>query len=196
MSAKFVAQALALGLEEAYAKQEGQKFAPRNQADWVDSDAGPTGVVDNPQDLYGVSSNVMMAIKRGADYLEKNYSGWVWQIQPDMRGGIVNILSGRLSSQWGWRLRIQELELDYNNSMIKQAAGELLERFNMPRRSFHLCAEEYSKAPRDSNGQVIPDISGIKHAITRAMRIQEAIRTNKATEVDIGGAKFMRLDNG
>ena len=191
---KFVAQALALGLEEAYAKQEGHKFAPKDQKDWIDPLAGPTGIVDDPQELYGVTSNTMMAIKRGADYLEKHYGGWIWQIQPDMRGGIVNIFSGRLSAQWGWRIRIQELELDYNNSLIKQAGGELLERFNMPRRSFHLCAEEYSKAPRDTNGQVIPEITGVKHALTRSMRIQEAIRANKASEVEIGGARFMRVE--
>lgn len=190
---QFIAEALSLELEAMYQEQPGQKAVKQKAEDWLDPEAGLTGIVEDPKDLYGVSSNTMLAIKRAADYLEKHYSGWDWVIQPDMRGGIVNLFSGRLSAQFGWILRIQELEQDYNNTMVKKAAGELLERFGMPRKPYHMCISEHKKASRDAYGQVIPEITAMKGAITKAMRIQQGIRQNKGVEVKFGGASFMRI---
>ena len=118
----------------------------------------PEGEVFRPDDIEAHASLVLLC-KRIADFLEREYSGWLWKIQPDQSGGVINIFSGRMHSNYGNRIHIEALQDDPQLRIVKALAGEMFERFGMPRRPFHLCQAEYNAAPRNAMGWLIPDLS-------------------------------------
>ena len=77
----------------------------------------------------------------------------------DQNGGIIDIVSGRLHPNYGMRIHIEDLQDDPERRVLKRLAGQMLERFGMPRKPFHMCIPEYGAARRNAMGDVIPDLS-------------------------------------
>lgn len=149
----------------------------------------PEGLVDLAEDL-DVHASLKLLCKDIGDYLERTYSGWLWAIQPDEHGGVIFIRSFRLHSQLGWMIRLAEIQNDPHLSMARKAAGELLERFGMPREPFRLAQDAYGAAQRDPFGELIPDLQDKtprERAGNRARAIRKAVKEGKARLLEYGG---------
>lgn len=121
--------------------------------------ADPEGIVSEPGDLVSIHASLQILCKQIGDFLEREYSGWLWMIQPDQSGGIVNILSQRLHPNYGTRYHIDLIHDDPQLRIVKSLVGEMFERFGLPRKPFHMCRQEYNAAPRNAFGYLIPDLS-------------------------------------
>lgn len=94
--------------------------------------ADPEGIVTSPNDLQCRASTVIL-VKQCADLLERHYPGWLWAVQPDERGGVINIRSLRLSGLWGYILHTKNIQHDPQLKLVLKAGGEILERFGQKR---------------------------------------------------------------
>lgn len=98
----------------------------------IKNDKDPNGEAEGYalsfDDLHEDASTVILA-KNLADYLERHYSGWMWAINIDSKGGVTNLFSMRLSGRWGYTFKTMTLQNDPSNRALMRGAGELLERF-------------------------------------------------------------------
>lgn len=141
-----------------------------------------TDYVSTPTDLDCRASTVLL-VKRMADLLEKHYPGWLWCVQPDDVGGVINVFSMRLSGEWGYRFRIMDIQGDPKVADPKfiAAGGEILERFKVPRGTYRY--EDWRDAPKDIAGLARADISDKKKSTQRFQRdeaLSNAIRSGLA----------------
>jgi hypothetical protein len=117
-----------------------------------DRHADPEGIVARPDDLLDIPAALINLVKDIADKLEKLYPGWSWAVQPDHRGGVINIFSWRLSGKYGYRLHTRRVQDDPTRKAAMEAGGEILERFGFRRGSYSsqswMAAERYMGAPR------------------------------------------------
>lgn len=125
--------------------------------------------VFNARELNCNASTVLL-VKRMADLLEKHYPGWLWCVQPDERGGVINIFSMKLSMEWGYRFRTMDIQGDPKvcDPKIVAAGGEILERFRVPRGTYRF--EDWKEAPKDIAGIARADITDLKKATQRFQR--------------------------
>lgn len=132
----------------------------------------------------GCRASTVILVKRMADLLEKHYPGWMWCVQPDEAGGVVNLFSMRLSMEWGWRFRTMDIQGDpkVTDPLIMRAGGEILERFGVPRGLYRY--EDWQQTTKDIAGVARADISD-KAAATRRMQrdlaLSNAIRSGLVT---------------
>ena len=88
------------------------------------------------------------ACKHAVGILFKHYPGHEWMV--DIAGGIMNIRSGNLSTSYGWRQRLDEMEPRSFDKQIMRAGGEILERFGMPAQKMDI--QIWKELPRDLRG--------------------------------------------
>lgn len=112
----------------------------------------------HPGDFAGMHASLVLLLKQVGDLLEKTYPGWLWKLSGDGRNGVIRILSGRLHPNYGVTLHIDKIHNDPRLALVREYAGQLLERFGMPRRPFWLAAPEYRAARRNVLGYVVPDL--------------------------------------
>lgn len=99
--------------------------------------------------------------KEVSDYigplLASTYPGYRWRIEPDLRGGIVNIRCEHANCQYGYTLKPQLYcsETEWRAAIVR-AGGEILERFHLSRRKFDEAA--FLTRPRDFAGLIHPDM--------------------------------------
>ena len=132
-----------------------------------------TDYVSTAAELNCRASTVLL-VKRMADLLERHYPGWMWCVQPDETGGVINLFSMRLSGEWGYRFRIMDIQGDPKvcDPKIVAAGGEILERFWVPRGIYRY--DDWKDAPKDIAGLARADISD-KKASTRRFQRDEAL---------------------
>jgi len=135
------------------AKSRG--FNP-NKPNLGDVNADPEGIVTRPEDLEGIDASLVILVKDIANILEKHYPGWLWAVNPDKRGGVINIYSWRLSGKWGWRIKTKNVQNDPQRKLAVEAGGHILERFGFKRKAYDYL--EWKAAPRYM-GMVAMDIS-------------------------------------
>lgn len=125
--------------------------------------------VTNVANLNCRASTVLL-VKRMADLLEKHYPGWLWCVQPDERGGVINIFSMKLSMEWGYRFRTMDIQGDPKvcDPKIVAAGGEILERFWVPRGIYRY--EDWKEAPKDIAGVARADITDKRASVQRFQR--------------------------
>ena len=63
--------------------------------------------------------------------LKRHYPGYLWAVQVDILGGVVNIYNLTLTGRWGFVVHIKNI--DSRMKKIVDAGGEMLERYFMPR---------------------------------------------------------------
>lgn len=88
------------------------------------------------------------ACKRAVGILFKHYPGHEWMV--DIAGGIMNIRSGNLSTNYGWVQRLDEMEPRNFDKKVMIAGGEVLERFGMPAQKMDI--QIWKALPRDLRG--------------------------------------------
>lgn len=146
-----------------------------------DPHADPEGIVFTPQQLQ-VRVSTLVLVKNIADTLERHYPGWLWAVQPDERGGVINIFSLRLSGQWGYRLHTGKIQDDARCRKAIEAGGEILERFRQRRGAYDY--QRWQAAPRYMGG-VAMDISDKDRKIQRRHRDDEFTRAVRKGAIQV-----------
>lgn len=124
-----------------------------------DPHQSPEGVIKTPEhfdDSYHASTVILC--KDIADILVKKYPGYLWAVQPDERGQMINIYNHNLHNQYGYRIRMKEIMDDPTRRLALIAGGEILERFKQPHT---MDPEALRDMPRDLAGNGIPDLTGV-----------------------------------
>lgn len=145
-----------------------------------------TDYVQTAEQLGG--ANAVLLAKMAGDLLNRHYPGWLWAIQIDEDGGVLSILNLRLSGEWGYRFRLSEISGDAKVAVhqFKMAAGEILERFRVPRGTYRY--EDWLDAPKFA-GMAMPDIGD---KTTRTQRVERDGRLSRALQ--FGTAKLRVTD--
>jgi hypothetical protein len=156
----------------------------------------PEGTVFDPGAL-NCNASLVLLVKGAADALEREYPGWLWAIQPDELGGVINIFSMRLSGQWGYTLKTSRVQEDARNAAVLKAGGELLERFGF--RPGPYDADIYRATLRHL-GQMRADVSDLPARTQREYNtnmLQNAVATGHARilmDADIAKARHVPGD--
>ena len=80
----------------------------------------------NPEDINAADQ---LVCKNVSEVLENHFPGWEWLV--GVEHGLVRIHSFKLSTLFGFRMRVDKIDNDYK--CIVLAGGEILERYGMPR---------------------------------------------------------------
>lgn len=148
----------------------------------------PEGLVERPSDLM-VSAATSVLVKDIADILVKRWPGFRWAIQPNEFGGIFNVFCLDFHSQWGYVIKYSDIMDDPRRKEAYRAGRTLLDRFGYHGERYD--PQQLARLPRDRNGQVIPDTSGLKqNRFTRKAWLERQIATGHAKVVmqNDGGA--------
>lgn len=122
-----------------------------------DTGADPEGVAQHPDELLGLHASLHILCKDTADLLVKHYPGFLWAVQPDQRGQIINILCLNFHDQFAYTIKVAHLDVDPQRREVIKAGSELLRRFRYPGTRFDLATA--NNVPRDAAGKAIPDLS-------------------------------------
>jgi hypothetical protein len=145
----------------------------------LDRIADPEGIIARPEDFSGIPAALVNLVKDIADKLEKLYPGWMWAVQPDHRGGVINIFSWRCSGQWGYRLHTKRVQNDPTRRDAMEAGGEILERFGFRRTAY---SRQDWQAAKRYMGLVDMDITDMSQKTQRRRRddaFSDAVRQGR-----------------
>jgi hypothetical protein len=78
----------------------------------------------------------MALTKRVATVLETHYAGYPWRVEVSHTQGVVMLSMPIFMGHWKHVLKIQNLKSDPMLIAVRNAAGEILERFKIPRAGF------------------------------------------------------------
>lgn len=138
---------------------------------------GADDYVTDPSQLEGLSAPMMTLVKDCADLLERHYPGWLWAVQPFEFGAIIKIFSLRISGEYGYIIKVADIQNDPKRQSAIEAGGEILERYGLPRGMYRrgLLRDKL----RDIRGNLIPDLTDKDRKIQNADRdrvINEAVK--------------------
>ena len=86
-------------------------------------------------------------------YLHEVYPGYLWRVNADIRGGIVNILCHDISTEKGCTLFVKDLiDQEPARKLVHKAGGETLERAKLHRG--RMIEDEVATASRDFKGNI------------------------------------------
>lgn len=71
--------------------------------------------------------------KRIAETLHATYPGHLWGVNASAETGIATVFNLRLSGKWGFIIKLSEIIHDPSMKKVKQAGGEILERYRVSR---------------------------------------------------------------
>lgn len=154
----------------------------------------PEGIVHNPNDLQ-LHASLLILTKDIGELLVKHYPGFLWMVQPDGRGHVINILIQNFHATLGYTIKVSEIQNDPKRRKAIEAGKTLLAVFRYPTNKY-----DYATAaalPRDANGQVIPDLSGLpgfKRQKAQA-EVDLAMREGRAFDmgIDDQGRKLIQV---
>ena len=144
---------------------------------------GESSYIVDPNQL-NVDGSLANLAKRCGEALEKRYPGWWWTINPDQVGGVIYIYSLRLSGEWGYTIKIADIQDDPQAKEAIIAGGEILERFNIRRGKYKRGLLKGKMV--DLRGNFIPDITDRVSAKQKKIRDREftkAVREGAAQVV-------------
>ena len=155
----------------------------------------PEGLVAESSQL-SVSAPLELLCRSIGEILVKAYPGWLWAVHPQEKGGMVNIRNMHLHGAYGYRLKIGEIQNDpiVLSKTVVRAAGEVLERFGMPRGPFN--ADRFAQAKRDPFGNCIPDLNDKRGLLLKDRILQDQL--NGYADVfynDKGEAVFVKKES-
>lgn len=157
------------------------------------TNAGEGGVFD-PNKLNLPASTVLV-LKDCGDWLERHYPGWAWALQPNLTGRVINLFSLRCHPKWGVIMHLDKVsEVDTRKIWLPLYAGEILERFGLPRVPFKRALDVYLEKTKDFEGNLIPDVAGCVTKLTKNQKLEIAIRDGEAQIVDLpDGRRMLRI---
>lgn len=86
--------------------------------------------------------------------LHNAYPGYLWRVNAEIEGGIVNVICGDVSYESGCTLMIKDLaEPVAAKKLVLKAGGEILERAKLHRGRMR--EHELAEAKRDIRGNII-----------------------------------------
>jgi len=134
-----------------------------------------------------VTSSLEVVVKRAGAALEEKYPGWWWCINPDETAGVVYIYALRLSGEWGYTIKIADMQ-ERPRRLAIAAGGEILERYNIRRGKYKWSLLKGKMV--DLRGNYIPDITD------RLSKEQKKVRDTELTKaVKEGKAAFAHEDS-
>lgn len=71
--------------------------------------------------------------KRISDCLEKHFPGYLWAVNVNLWGKMATVQALRLSGEWGFYLKLDEVMHDPTLKCVRDAGGEILERYRVHR---------------------------------------------------------------
>lgn len=98
-----------------------------------------------------ICTNDYVLAKNMADVLNRAYPDHLWGVTCDGLTGIATVRNLRLSGQWGFILKLSEVNSDPTLKCVKLAGGELLERYRLSRSRFK--QDEYEGLHVDHAGR-------------------------------------------
>jgi hypothetical protein len=147
---------------------------------------GESSYIIDPRQLK-VDGSLAILAKTCGEALEKRYPGWLWTINPDQEGGVIYIYSLRLSGEWGYTIKIADIQNDPQAKEAIMAGGEILERYNIRRGPYK--RDLLKGKIKDLRGNFIPDITD------RISAKQKRIRDREFTKaVEEGKAEIVHRD--
>lgn len=167
------------------------RAARKKRVGKIDPAGEPEGLIVNPNDFdnsYHASTTILC--KDIADILTKRFPDWLWAVQPQEFGQVINIFNLHLHTEFGYTIRMQEIMNDPSRREAYRAGHEILRRFNMPDR---FSAERVAEMPRDANGMGIPDISDFKDkGMVRDAEVATKLATGEWELVEVDGERYIR----
>lgn len=150
------------------------------------------GVAEHPDELMGLNASMHILCKDTADLLIKHYPGFLWAVEPDQRGGIINIKILNFHDQYGYTIRVLELQEDPKRREVVKAGAELLRRFHYPGTRYR--TDLANGVPRGPDGRAIPDVSDMPPSKMKAQAEAElALAEGRGTVVKIGDETFLHV---
>jgi len=131
---------------------------------------GESQYIVDPSQLT-VDGSLANLAKRCGEALEKRYPGWLWTINPDEVGGVIYIYSLRLSGEYGYTIKIADIQDDPQAKEAIMAGGEILERYQIRRGKYD--RELLRGKMTDLRGNYIPDITDRLSADQKKIRDRE-----------------------
>lgn len=159
-----------------------------------DEGGDPEGIATHPDELIGLNASMHILCKDVADILHKQYNGFLWAVMPDQRGGMIDILCLNFHDQYGYSIRVVEIQDSPQalRRIVTRGGGELLRRFRYPGTRYDM--KLANNVPRDLAGKAIPDISDWKRSKARDQAEAElAVAEGRATVVQIGAETFLHV---
>ena len=154
--------------------------------------ANPEGVANSPDELVGLPASLHILCKDTADLLTRHYPGFLWAVQPDLAGLVVNIFCLNFHDTWGYTIKVIDLDMDPNRREVVRAGAELLRRFRYPGTRYS--TELANAVPRGADGKAIPDLSDFAPSRRRAQSEAElAIAEGRGEIVDLNGERFLAV---
>ena len=87
--------------------------------------------------------------------LEKHYGGWEWWVECKLETGLVAVRNLDLNGDYGFYIPLLNLLNETNPKIVRNAGGEILERYNMDRQFRHT-----HDITRDFKGDAVGDTDG------------------------------------
>lgn len=112
-------------------------------------------LIVHPRQLK-VHGSLAILAKDIADILQKNFPGWLWVIEPDQQGQVINIFNHHLHDRWGYTIRTTEIHNDPKRRLAYTAGREILQRFGLEPRGLGPQAALYHSLKRDHHGKIVP----------------------------------------
>ena len=157
-----------------------------------DAGADAEGVVHHPDQLdpFNHASTVILC-KDIADLLVRNFPDYLWTVEPDERGGVINIRNLNCHDELGYTIHGNLLDDPaVRRREVIKAGGEILERFRQPHR---MNRELLAEAPRDARGRLIPDLQGLNMAkAKREAEIATKLASGEWEIVDTPEGRYIR----
>ena len=133
--------------------------------------------------------NEMVLSKNIADMICKRYpveKGYKWGIHVDGHGGVLHIYNLILSNKWGYTLKLSQVVNDPTFKAAVDAAGEILERFDVRRSKIADVANDIGIIEQDFTGNFIFD----GHcALKFGREIKSQVKSRKPTMVNVAATK-------
>jgi|GEM_PF-7038572 len=118
-------------------------------------------VVHDIDDMTDIDAQTKLLIMGVGIALERTYPGWGWMIEPG--NSMIKVASARCNPTYGFYMSDRSMEgSSYPRAVVDRLAGELLERFGMPRRGFGSCIAQYTERRtlcKHPHGWLIPDLN-------------------------------------
>lgn len=147
----------------------------------------PQGVVTEPNQFIGLHASTEIVVKDIADLLTRKMPGFRWAVQPNEKGGVVNIFCLDFHSIWGYVIRYDDVMNDPKRREAIRAGRMILRRFRYPGTVYR--PELMAEIKRTPDGQAIPDVGDMKATrFTKKAELDMAMATGKARVVGTKGS--------
>lgn len=117
-----------------------------------------SGMIGLDDDIKSAGKEQELA-KHMSEVLMAQYPDHAWAVNVDLKGGIATVFNLRLSGNHGFVMHLSKLlGLGHKtfSKAVRDAGGELLERYHVRRGRYHI--DEYSQLHADHAGRLIAEL--------------------------------------